>query len=184
MWREAGKTRQPWFRVLAIAAALTGIGSAFFHASGTRGAAVADYLGMFLGTGALTALNLRRWLRPRWAIVYSTFLGISFGFLGAAVAAPAIARWLYVFGSPCCAIELRLAFRDRGATSYRDYWIAWILVGVAAVFWWMDESRVWCDPSNHLLGGHALWHLLSAAAFPFIFWFYRQFDLSRQGSHG
>jgi hypothetical protein len=31
----------------------------------------------------------------------------------------------------------------------------------------LDVSRVWCEPANHWLQGHAVWHVLSALALLF-----------------
>ena len=39
-----------------------------------------------------------------------------------------------------------------------------LLAGVVASF--LDASRRWCDPGDHLVQGHALWHVLSALSLP------------------
>ena len=36
----------------------------------------------------------------------------------------------------------------------------------------LDVTRVWCDPENHWLQGHAAWHLLSAASLVALYRFY------------
>lgn len=37
-----------------------------------------------------------------------------------------------------------------------------MLLIAAAVCSALDAARIWCDPHDHLVQGHALWHLLSA----------------------
>jgi hypothetical protein len=45
-------------------------------------------------------------------------------------------------------------------------------LALAQTFSTLDLTRVWCDPDNHVLQGHALWHLLSAVAIAFVYRFY------------
>jgi signal transduction histidine kinase len=33
----------------------------------------------------------------------------------------------------------------------------------------LDLTRAWCDPDDHLLQGHAVWHVVSAASLVFVF---------------
>ena len=46
------------------------------------------------------------------------------------------------------------------------------MITLAGAFSLLDVTRVWCDPANHWLQGHALWHLLSAASLYALFRFY------------
>lgn len=179
IWNRARKDGILSVRMLAISAWITGVGSAFFHASGTRWAGAIDLLGMFLGTGALTALNVRRWLNSGLGIAWSVFGFVSLSLMGVAGSFPNSERWVYVLSGPCCLIELGLYFRDRPRTVYRKYLLAWLSVGLATLFWWLDIQNILCDPRNHVLSGHALWHLLSAVAFYFLYLFYKQFSVLR-----
>jgi len=47
------------------------------------------------------------------------------------------------------------------------------LIGWAV--WWLDITKVLCDPDNHIFTGHAFWHLTSAATFYSVYLFYAQF---------
>jgi hypothetical protein len=40
----------------------------------------------------------------------------------------------------------------------------------------LDLKRVFCNPADHLIQGHALWHWFGALAMFFSFLHYRQFD--------
>ena len=173
------RTDRPILRVLAVVAIATGLGSGFYHASGIRSAMLADYAGMFLGTSALTALNVRRWLGWRdpaaWAILVATTAAL----LGFIAIFPGSERMVFMVAMPCCAIELRLFFRDRASISYRYYGLAWLSVIVGTVFWALDLARVWCRPDDHLINGHALWHLATAASLVMYFRYYLQFKALR-----
>ena len=54
------------------------------------------------------------------------------------------------------------------------------LFGVSYAIWWLDRLGVICDPTNHLVTGHAVWHLLGAASFLFWYRFLAQFDAARR----
>ena len=49
---------------------------------------------------------------------------------------------------------------------------------VAFTFWLLDVKKILCWPDNHFLTGHAIWHLLAAAAIWVYFLAYR--DLRTQ----
>lgn len=179
IYLRATRERRPLLRWLGVVSILTGVGSAFYHASGIHIAGIADYLGMFLGTGAMTALNVKRWLGWKVRALYMVFIGTTLALIVLSQLAPGSERWIYILAMPCCLIEAVLFFRDRFKTSYRDYLIAWIFVLLGFFIWWLDISKVVCDPENHWMQGHALWHILTAIAFYFFFRFYLQFPKVR-----
>ena len=174
------RTERPILRLLALVALLPALGSAFHHASGIRAAMLADYAGMFLGTGALTALNVRRWLGSRDPAAYAVLFVTTAVLLGLVALLPGAERMIFMFAMPCCAIELRLFFRDRAQISYRFYGVAWLCVIVGSVFWWLDLARVWCVPEDHVINGHALWHLCTAGSLVMYLRYYAQFDALRR----
>ena len=183
IWKRALRNDQHYLIVLGLVSILTGIGSAAYHSTGLVWAGKLDLAALYLGTGAMTALNFRRWLKwPSWAIIIVFFV-ISFALITAQFFGDISGRLLYVLGTPCCLIELRLFFRDRAHIKYRDYLIAWGIVGFAFGLWWLDLSRNWCQPENHLFSGHAAWHILTAVSFLFFYRFYSQFSLLRNSSN-
>jgi hypothetical protein len=165
-----------WIGIVSI---VTGLGSGFYHASGLRIAGLADYLGMFLGTGIMTALNVRRWLAPSPRVLYTVFWGTTGSLLALSLLVPGTERWVYILAMPCCVIEGGLFFRDKKITDYRNYLLAWLFVLVGVVFWWLDISGVLCEPDNHWLQSHALWHIATAVSFYFFYRFYLQFPKAK-----
>lgn len=161
-------------KAIALVSAATGLGSALFHATGTQWGGIADYAGMFLGTGAMTALNVRRWRSVSWPFAYFLFALTSVLLLAGAAWFPELERILYIVAMPCCLIELRLWFRDRG-TRYFWYLIGSLVLSIGVLFWWLDLSRVFCNPDNHWINGHAIWHLATALALYSLHRFYEQF---------
>lgn len=183
IWRRTTASPLRPARVLSFAAFTTGLGSAFFHASGSKVGGLLDYGGMFLITGAMTALNVRRWLGSATPGVGPVFVGVAGGLLAAVYFFPEQARWIFVLGAPCCAIELALLARGREHARYRDYWLAWGIVAAAALAWWLDSFDAFCVPDNHVLSLHGVWHLLMAAALWVLSRFYAQFDLRGTDVH-
>ena len=51
-----------------------------------------------------------------------------------------------------------------------------VLLAMASVCSLLDVSGTICDPANHFLQGHAIWHALSALAILHAFEYYAQFD--------
>lgn len=162
---------------IGIVGVITGLGSSFLHMSGTYIGGCADYLGMFLATGLLTGYNVRRWLRCSFRTMYFVYGATTALFMALLYLFPQDHRFLYGFGMPCCLIELRIFFRDRRQINYRPYLLMSALVLVATLFWWLDTTKRLCDPDNHFLSGHGVWHLLTAITFFPLYTFYSQFTL-------
>ena len=64
--------------------------------------------------------------------------------------------------------------RASPGTDYHPYLAALALITAAAVCSALDVTRVWCDPENHWLQGHAAWHVLSAASLFALYRFYER----------
>ena len=43
---------------------------------------------------------------------------------------------------------------------------------VSFTIWLLDITRVACRPDNHLVTGHAVWHVLNAISITQLYWFY------------
>ncbi|HEX4048255.1 MAG TPA: hypothetical protein VH309_10495, partial [Elusimicrobiota bacterium] len=85
----------------------------------------------------------------------------------------------FIFGAEVAVVaasEAVLASRRTG-TEYRFF--AWALGTFLAAFgiWLLDMKGIVCAPDDHILQGHAVWHVLNAFCFYFLYRFYRQFDL-------
>ena len=181
-WARAGKTGLKSLRWFSIVALATGLGSAFFHASGTYWGGIADYGGMFLVTAVLTAINLRRWSRIsvlQMRIVLGSTWSILLGLL---LALPGSARAIFFIAMPCCVLELGLFLRDRGRIEYRNYFWSFAFVLIGTALWWLDSSGLVCNPKNHFISLHGLWHLCMATALYFSYRYYEQFSEVRTPS--
>lgn len=158
--------------------ATMGVCSFVYHASNVWLTQVLDFLGMYMFCCLLLALNLGRlgWLSasalPR--VYAATVLGLTL-----------VTAVIVRFGAPIQVIVLGLIVatvvtewlcRRRGRT-YRlgGFFAALGLMAAAITCSLLDAARVWCEPGDHVLQGHAMWHVLSAASLLPAFVHYRQF---------
>lgn len=162
---------------VALANVAIGVGSFAFHATGTFAGELVDLFGMFLLSGLLLAWALGR--ERGWRA--ST--------LGAAWAAFVIAPMLCVLavkpaGIPLFAAQLLAgigleisAWRRGRSPHFPVFAQALGLVSLAFAVWLTDTTKLLCAPDNHLVTGHAVWHVLNAFAVTRLFFFYARLDL-------
>lgn len=178
MWRLAARLGRADLAHFAPACALVGAFSFAYHASYTWALQFLDFVGMFLFCFLVIARNA---LRLAWlAAARERTLWLAGTALASAAVPPLFYAGVPIQGSVFVLIvfmvgqELAL-FRRAGAAERADYgayWLALGLLGAASAFSLADVTRAWCDPENPWLQGHALWHVLSAAALYALLRFY------------
>lgn len=161
-----------------ISAVLVGIASFLYHASWTFFFQVFDVSSMFMLSCLLISFNVRRLgfiARSRLPFLYAALLILSI----AGMIAIRGKSGEYLFGAEIAvvaALEGILASR-RAGTDYADFLKAFGLFLAAYAIWLLDVHEIVCAANDHLLQGHAVWHVLNAFCFYFLYRFYRQFDL-------
>ena len=65
--------------------------------------------------------------------------------------------------------------RSTTPVTHRFLFGSLLAIAIAAGFSASDASRAWCDPSNHVIQGHAIWHLIDAVGIVLAHFHYRQF---------
>lgn len=182
LWRKFVKEKVGpvfWFAAAAVA---TGVASFLYHASFSYFWQVFDYMGMYMFSGLIIALNCVRvgWIAPR-----------KFPFLYLTLVVTAVLPFLLsggVFGRLLFAAHIITGFslevflyRKSKETSrpidYRFYWTTIAIFFVSYAAWWVDAADVLCDPKDHIIQGHAVWHLVNAFCFLTMSKFYRQFEM-------
>jgi hypothetical protein len=169
MARDRRRTVSWWLGLSALA---VGVTSFMYHASGTFLFQVADRAAMVTLSSGLVALTLRRWGWGRAPLLLLLAV-LNAGTLGLDVALHRVfpAVGLLSFGGQVVAALLlepgaRTRDRARGVVP-NARWLGWALACflVAWAAWWLDLTGSWCEPSNHVVQGHALWHVLNAPCF-------------------
>ncbi|WNG58088.1 ceramidase [Archangium gephyra] len=167
-WRVTGSRAMGHFAWTTL---LVGALSFAFHATNNFASQLLDFVGMYVLAFLLVALNLHRlgWLpRERVGAVH-TGLTVGCTLLVPVMRLAGVPYQLVVLGAVLVIVgtEVRLSRRKEPHESYRDFWLAVGLMAAAAACSVADVTRVWCDPDNHWMQGHATWHVLSALALLF-----------------
>lgn len=147
-----------------------GLGSLVYHATNNFLTQVGDFLGMFAMVYFIVAANLWRMGRTsNPGLWYAALV------LGSTASLPFLNKagfpiqWLMVVTAAMVIGSELLARRREAPGPWRSFAVAAVLLGVAESFSLADLKRLWCDPSNHWLQGHAVWHWLAALAMPFLY---------------
>jgi hypothetical protein len=137
------------------------------HATGTFWGEALDVSGMFLISSTLLAFSLRRrfgWTTGQlvgwWGglVVGSVAVLLIVPPSGIAVFSVQVVGWLVLeVSAPGSAVARK--------------WLWWMLACFAAgfAFWIADKTRIVCDPENHVINGHAVWHLATSACLALFF---------------
>lgn len=147
---------------IGAAAIALGLGSFAFHATGIRVFEVVDVAGMYLVSGLALTFALRRlcaWSERRALAFFPVLVAVSI-----ALMVGLGNDGILVFGAQVLlVIGLELRLRERNPPGAGR----WLLASVGVLFlglgiWLLDFHGPLCDPDNHLVTGHAVWHVLTA----------------------
>ncbi len=159
-----------WFALTAI---LIGVGSFLLHATLTLWGQFWDVVGMYLFSAFTLTYAFRRWRALGDGPAVMLYLALCAVLIGFLIAIPETRRWLFaVILIADIAIELTFARPKRPGIEVRWYLYGIALQATAFAIWIADLTRTLCD-GNSLLQGHAVWHLLNAAAVWTAYRYYR-----------
>ena len=159
--------------VFAVALMLVGVGSAFYHASLTFAGQFADVFGMYLIGSFMLIYNVAR-LRPL-SDASAMLLYLSLNVLLALLLyfVPETRRYLFALLIVVALVIDVAVRRQRSFVAHTRYLTSSVsMLAVAFVIWTLDLRRVVCSPAS-VWQGHAVWHVLGAAACAGLFLFYR-----------
>ena len=162
-----------------------GLGSTFFHASTTFVGEVFDIGAMFLFAVYWLTVDLHRLLGWSSRVQRSFYASV----MVLSIVALLVQRTagVAIFTAQITAtFIIEIALRRRAKSARRkglhpphvDYKPLVKLSGMfllAYTAWRLDYHRVLCVRDFHLLSGHAMWHLLNASCFYFLYRFFHQF---------
>jgi len=179
IFRQNRNSKNSELNLIALTAFLVGIGSTLFHATGTRWGEIIDVSAMYLISSLFIVFGLRRSVslsKIYLVIVYALLAGLSSLFLLLSRSS----------GIKLFALHITLAglleiFYFRKTTVKANYkFMRYMVIGfsVAYTSWFLDFHGILCNPDNHVLGGHAIWHLINATCLWSYFKYQEQFSAS------
>lgn len=171
IWRANSGTGRPALALPAITAILVGFASASFHGTGTRIGEILDLSAMYLISGLFISFNVWRvfrWGQRQLALLYFILCAVSIWSL---TAFQSSGIRLFAAHIVVAAVLEWMAWRKSGEqTQYRHLGYLCGAFSFAFLAWSLDVKRIVCWPDNHILGGHAVWHLSNSTC---LYWFYR-----------
>jgi hypothetical protein len=171
LYARFGIETQRMLWMIPLTAVLIGVTSFLYHASFSLLFQTSDLVSMYLFSCLLITLNLK----TAFPIGDGMFCGV---YLALVLASSALflrlkgKAGIVIFGVHILAIiilEIIIGINGQTASDYRDF--AWMIALLLLAFaWWMlDRKGVLFHPDNHLIQGHALWHLISSLCFVFVY---------------
>ena len=162
---------------VGLTAILVGIGSFAFHATGTWWGEFLDVSAMFLISGQFITFAVKRqfkWGNGALFVLYFLVTGLSMLLLWniRKIGIPLFALHVTIAGT----LEFWMFFKRQVPTNY-SYMLKLIAAFVVAFTAWnLDISGILCDPTNHFITGHAVWHVSNSLCLYFFYKFNLQFE--------
>ena len=180
IWYLARKKGQKSLALFGPVAIFVGACSFVYHMSYTMVLQTFDFIAMYAFVGILLLFNLRRLEKISKEKQVPFFIGIVVG-------CTALFMVFYALNIPMQIIVAALVVlfivtevmaRKKLSTkpNSKHFIIAFASLGVALAFTLLDVTRTWCDPHNHVLQGHALWHVFNSITIFFIYKYFEQFS--------
>lgn len=152
-----------------------GLGSFIFHATNNFGTQMLDFIGMYFYIYFLLCISLYHFKIVSYRLAVSIF----FGCVIASTALIPISKYIHFPYQLIVAISaiLLALLQIRGWVTDRNYPKKYLALSlgsfiVAAGFSYSDHSRLFCDPTNHFVQGHAIWHFFCAVGTAFSYFVY------------
>jgi len=179
LWWLTRKDPERTSRFWGPATFWVGTCSLVYHASIAFLTQVLDFFGMYFFFGLVLLLNLVRLGSLKKERLFVTLYPLIIALTGVTVLVAKVGLPVQgIIGVLLLAglvVEVLASRRATQKPSHRYLFAALAVIAVAGTFSAMDVSRVWCTPSNHVIQGHAIWHLLNAVGIVLAHFHYRQF---------
>lgn len=167
-------------RYTPYAMIIMGLGSYYYHMSNFYISQVFDFIGMFIFVHWLIGLNLIRakvFNLKKMTLAYIGFILLNTLVMHILYLNTTNFQFLIVI-AVILILGTEYLARKNGSIPKDTKFLKFALIGIviAESFSLMDLTRVMCNPENHVIQGHAIWHVTSSIALYFGFIFFSQFD--------
>jgi hypothetical protein len=180
MWHLGRDLKSRALKFYGPASIIVGVGSFVYHASNNFIFQIFDFFGMYVFCYLLIFINLERLgkkvikksFKLYWGVVLlTTFITVVADFTKIPIQG-------LVFVLILAIITTELLAKKKSTTTYKmlNFYLSVIFMLIAAIFSVLDHQRLLCDPTDHFVQGHAIWHMFGSFALLFSFFHHRQFD--------
>ncbi len=161
-----GQGGQRGIAAIGGAGVFMAFGSILFHGTATRIGELVDVTGMCVWIAVIFGLSLTRvGLKVAPATLIAGLSGAAVVAISSLAPVASLATFT-LFAVGVCVTEItRASIAGERLTALG---LAGVSVGLAFVAWYLDERRIICDPDNHVLTLHSVWHLLNALPLLFV----------------
>lgn len=160
--------------LIPFTAVVIGIGSFMYHASFSLLFQTVDLGAMYLFSCLLIVLDVQRLVfLSGWAF-YGLYVSLFLVSLAAFLIIRKQSSFL-IFGLHIVIVvvlEMASALLGQRASDYRPFGAMFAVLIAALIPWTLDYKGLAFHPDNHLIQGHALWHVISSLCFIFVFRYY------------
>lgn len=162
--------RQNYLSLFGWILIFLGIGTFLYHATGALWGGILDLMGMFLLIFYLLVTSL-------WRIYHADRKKLLLIFVFGSSLMTGLHAIKPNLGTPFFALIAMITFyletvvwrKERAIRGKLYFGIFAALILSALGIWCLDVTRAVCEPDNHFLQGHAIWHSLSGGAFFFLY---------------
>jgi hypothetical protein len=179
IWMGAKKDNQHFIKQFSCVVFWVGAFSFIYHLSNNYVTQVFDFIGMFLLVFWCLGVNLTRLSMVKENAIKPIIIFGTIFFTG-------IVHWMYIndikYQVLVLIVGIAIAITEMLAqrkvkTSIIYFNMSIILLIGAFAFSFMDHTRIFCEPDNHFIQGHALWHTIAGIAMYTIYRHYRLINL-------
>jgi hypothetical protein len=143
-----------------------GILSLTYHASNNYLMQFLDFVGMYLMTSFVIAFNIQRVMGKDPRKLYSVYwflVAVNCSmFMVFDITDIPVQKTVMGNVIPLVILDLIAAKKEGSFKLYKFFGLGIVFLVVAQVFSQLDLKRVWCEPDNIFLHGHAIWHVLAS----------------------
>lgn len=177
LWQRSRKSEHPFLRLYAPMAVALGLLSGLYHASYNFITQLGDFAGMYwVGFIPLfinlerSGIKLKNPMKTYWMLsIGLTLLTIPTYMMNIPIQGIVLVNIIAVVF-----MELRLYFQSGQQLPIKNFLIGMSALFIGATFSALDATRTMCDPTNHVVQGHALWHCFTSMMSLFVFWHYQE----------
>lgn len=179
LWWFTRKDESRTLRFWAPVAFWVGLTSFAYHATVSFLTQVFDFWGMYFFFALVLILNLVRMGSLSKERMFPVLWGVIFGLTAITVVVAKLGLPVQgIIGVLLIGTLITEVIASKRASipvGHKYLFGSLALITIAGAFSASDASRAWCDPSSHILQGHAIWHVICATGIALAHVHYRQF---------